>query len=84
MQHERDRVSARNLIADHSFGTLEYAMNIGKQYTSAVDADDGMVCSSQVAEVVNWATEAIKLEPDIQCRTFHYEIVKNALHHFNL
>jgi hypothetical protein len=84
--HEQQRLrSTTGLLGGPEFGTLDYAMNLGGGLVEAGAAEvggDGAVCSSQVAETVNWAMTAIREEPDIQCRVFQYEIVKNAVRHF--
>ena len=83
-QQQRNGSSERLLAAEYSFGTLEYARNIGQMAMAVVgnEPSDMTACTSQVAEVVNWAMGAIKEEADEHCRVYQYEIVKDAVQHF--
>lgn len=83
LQEQQQFRKAKGILgSEREFGSLDYAMNLGGGMIEDSIGGDGLVCSTQVADTVNWAMTAICEEPDIQCRVFQYEIVKNAVRHF--
>lgn len=64
-----------------AFGTLEYALNIAR-IESNLTSDPTSEWQMLISETVQWAVSAVKIEPDIFCRTILYEIVKIAVNFF--